>query len=515
MRRGQHIVDQERDFPASVELVSTTDNRGVITYANDAFCDVAGYQEAELVGKNHNLVRHPDMPKAAFKDMWSHLEKGQSWRGVVKNLCKDGKYYWVDACVTPIIENGQRVGYQSVRVKPSRQLVERASALYSDINQGRTSKLREWSAASMLGLFSAVIFAVLVASWVGLGWPTALVVGGLALATLVIFHEELVHFPRIANRLKADFDSVSRYVYCGKGAASVFEFHLELQRALQRTVLGRTQDSARHLQDIAQTTLGYVNQTTKGIEQQKQGVGQISTAIEKMAATSHSVLKNTEDTTLSIEKTNAQCGQAKELILLGRDTVKGLSGIVEKASITADSLMDASDKVAHTMGEIEAIAEQTNLLALNAAIEAARAGESGRGFAVVADEVRALSTRTQESAGNIVQSMQLMRTTLTEWVETMHLTRENALTSVDQANTSAQAIEEIYTMIADIHTHSRQIMQAVVSQEQMCGEIEHNVHGINQVAENNASVAASMAQTAGTLNQNISRLAGLSDTFLR
>ncbi len=99
-KRNQSIIDEEVKF--SEELVSTTDLRGVITYANDAFCRVAGYSYDELVGKNHNLVRHPDMPKAAFHDLWQHLKLGNSWRGAVKNRCKDGRYYWVDAFVTPI-----------------------------------------------------------------------------------------------------------------------------------------------------------------------------------------------------------------------------------------------------------------------------------------------------------------------------------------------------------------------------------------------------------------------------
>jgi aerotaxis receptor len=104
MRRNQTVVNEEVKFSDSVELVSTTDTRGIITYANSAFCQVAGYEADELLGKNHNIVRHPDMPKAAYKDLWTHLEKGESWHGIVKNLCKDGRYYWVDAFITPIYE---------------------------------------------------------------------------------------------------------------------------------------------------------------------------------------------------------------------------------------------------------------------------------------------------------------------------------------------------------------------------------------------------------------------------
>ena len=117
MRRNQSLIDEEVTFEEHQELVSTTDLRGVITYANNEFCSIAGYEMDELINKNHNIVRHPDMPKAAFKEMWDTLKQGHSWRGAVKNLCKDGRYYWVDAFVTPIFEHGQLIGYQSVRVK--------------------------------------------------------------------------------------------------------------------------------------------------------------------------------------------------------------------------------------------------------------------------------------------------------------------------------------------------------------------------------------------------------------
>ena len=105
------LNNEEVKFESNEELVSVTDTRGVIRYANAAFCRVAGFSEDELVGKNHNIVRHPDMPKAAFADMWTKLKAGLSWRGAVTNRCKDGRYYWVDAFVTPIFESGELAGY--------------------------------------------------------------------------------------------------------------------------------------------------------------------------------------------------------------------------------------------------------------------------------------------------------------------------------------------------------------------------------------------------------------------
>lgn len=107
--------ERERKLDRGDFIVSKTDVRGVITYVNSVFIDIAKYSETELIGAPHNIVRHPDMPKAAFKDLWDTINGGNEWRGLVKNLCKDGCYYWVDAYVVPIITNGVKQGYTSMR----------------------------------------------------------------------------------------------------------------------------------------------------------------------------------------------------------------------------------------------------------------------------------------------------------------------------------------------------------------------------------------------------------------
>lgn len=130
-------------------IVTKTDLKGVVTYANRDFIRISGFSEAELIGKNHNIVRHPDMPKAAFEDLWKTLKKGNPWNGLVKNKCKNGDYYWVNAYVAPIEENGQVVGYTSMRTKPSREQIDAASRLYRDLSTGKTGvRLQEGKVVS-------------------------------------------------------------------------------------------------------------------------------------------------------------------------------------------------------------------------------------------------------------------------------------------------------------------------------------------------------------------------------
>ena len=140
MRTNLPVTDVEHTFDIDQFIVSKTDTKGIITYCNRLFVEMAGYEEDELLGKPHNIVRHPDMPEAAFADLWRTVQAGQEWNGIVKNRCKNGDYYWVDAQVTPSFNrSGDIVGYMSVRRKPTQDQIDQASALYAQMraDEGR------------------------------------------------------------------------------------------------------------------------------------------------------------------------------------------------------------------------------------------------------------------------------------------------------------------------------------------------------------------------------------------
>jgi len=132
MKRPEPI-DEEFKFTDGL-IVSSTDLKGIITYANRKFCEIANYSKKELTGKNHNIVRHPDMPKAAFKDLWDTIQSGKEWTGIVKNLRKDGRYYWVYSHITPIFnEEGEITGYTAARRPASENEVAESTALYKEM----------------------------------------------------------------------------------------------------------------------------------------------------------------------------------------------------------------------------------------------------------------------------------------------------------------------------------------------------------------------------------------------
>lgn len=131
--RTVYVTGQEEPFPDGRLIVSRVDLAGIITHANDAFVEMSGYTRSELIGVSHHILRHPEMPKAAFADLWSTVEAGKKWHGYVKNLRKDGSYYWVYATAIPNIRQGVIVGFTSVRRKPSRVKIREMVDLYAQM----------------------------------------------------------------------------------------------------------------------------------------------------------------------------------------------------------------------------------------------------------------------------------------------------------------------------------------------------------------------------------------------
>src|SRR5690349_14116019 len=124
MRINKPVSNVEVELRDDMSIVSRTNLKGQITYVNRDFIDISGFAEDELLGQPHNILRHPDMPPEAMEDMWSALKKGRPWNGLVKNRCKNGDHYWVEANVTPIREGGKVTSYLSVRSKASRQAIQ-------------------------------------------------------------------------------------------------------------------------------------------------------------------------------------------------------------------------------------------------------------------------------------------------------------------------------------------------------------------------------------------------------
>ena len=514
-RKHVQIQDSEVEFPADVQLVSTTDLRGVITYANPAFCRIAGYQVDELVGHNHNLVRHPDMPKAAFADLWDRLKEGNPWRGMVKNRCKDGRYYWVDAYVTPIYENGKISGYQSVRCKPEPQLKQVAAQAYQALlkaEQGGTSKLPSLHSARplLLGLLMLVLFG-----WAAFsqGALTVLLMLLPLLAVAGTYWRELISLPRYLKRLGQQYDSLTRLVYSGDAPGAIADFHLKMLQARIRTVLGRVNDATHPLQTLATDLQDSSHQAFLDINEQDAQTQQMAAAMTQMASTAHEIARNIQDTNSQVTEARSSCQHTVQQLDQTEQQMELLARQAEHAFHSAVELANESERIGSVMGEIQGIAEQTNLLALNAAIEAARAGEQGRGFAVVADEVRNLAGRTAQSTSEIQTMIENLQQGVARAVNVMQECSREMDSCVDQSSQANNAMEEVQGIVVLISDMSSQIASAAEQQQATSADIATNLNRISDISDLNYQGIERVAETSQQLDSLAEQQEGLVQRF--
>lgn len=209
MKKNFPVTGQEKTVQEGIRLVSRTDTKGIITFANDNFVAQSGFSRDELLGSSHNIVRHPDVPPIVFEDMWDTLKKGLPWRGVVKNRCKDGGHYWVDAHVVPVRKNGETIGYMSVRTAASRGDIAKAEALYAEA--ARTGKVPRQSGGGWRRLMTVrngaalgIVFVTLMMIAGGILGITGLTLSSKAMSGL--YHEEMAPVQAIGriNFLMAD-----------------------------------------------------------------------------------------------------------------------------------------------------------------------------------------------------------------------------------------------------------------------------------------------------------------------
>ena len=510
MKNNLPITHNERPFPSGKYLVSKTDLKGIITAANEVFVEVSGFSKEELLGKNHNVVRHPDMPPAAFADLWTTVKAGRPWRGVVKNRCKNGDHYWVDALVVPIIENRQVTGYMSVRHKPSADQVRQAESLYRNLNAsgaalpgpGTWQRIR--LKTKFLGGLGFMVLAQAAAGAVHLFGSSLGLSGGATVATMQILGvasmavgvaliamqgKVLDIMGRIGRRMSniaqgtlTDEIPLHRVDELGtlNDALVIMQTHLKV-------MISEIAEAANVVSDNSADLSRRTGETQEVSALQSEAVTKIAAAIEEITASIGEVSSGAQNATAAVDKSQHLIVDARQQM----DASLKASGMVVNTVAQAGNTMAELFKSIYAIGKItktiEEIADQTNLLALNAAIEAARAGEAGRGFAVVADEVRKLAERASGQTREITTTVSEIQRVTQHAVAEME-SASNFVAATDRAMAVAQSgLEDVSTNGNQVFRLSSDIALAAREQSAAAAEVaqqaEAIVAGVDQTAE--------------------------------
>ena len=525
MRLNLPVTQREYPFPPNRTLVSVTDLKGRITYCNPAFIEVSGYSRDELLGQPHNLLRHPDMPAEAFRDMWATIESGRPWSGVVKNRRKNGDHYWVVAGATPMMDGDRITGYLSVRHEPRREAIQAADALYATMraeaesgtlkhvlrsgqvlragwwggiqHQLRAStRLRQVAVQGTGALLTAG--AALMAAPVAVT-ATLAVLAGLSsyLATRALTIMPIQRLLDDAYHLSAG--DLSFPIGTGaRGAAG------QLQQAMMQMSL--------NLRTVVQDVRNEVDHLSTA-------VAQIAAGNQDLASRTESQASSLEQTAASMEQINGTVQQSADAALRGAQLAQETSHIthrsneaVQAVTQTMAGIAESSRRIGEIIHLIEGVAFQTNILALNAAVEAARAGEAGRGFAVVADEVRTLAGRTQASTGEIVAIIETLQARANRAKSVTGKSCEMIRQCVSQSERTSAGIRQIEEAVAQIADMAIQIASACGEQDAVSDELGRNVARINDSsnevatgADHTAKACLELSQLAAGLRQSMGR----------
>jgi aerotaxis receptor len=502
MRKNLPVYQNSYSFPADRTLVSVTDLKGRITYCNNAFVEVSGFQKSELIGQPHNIVRHPDMPEEAFRDMWSTISSRQPWSGMVKNRRKNGDYYWVKANATPMMDGDQITGFLSVRTLPTSAEINSAEELYSKMRSehaenklvnrlhrgehykgsfaGKLSRLLALGVVGQITLVQLLAFIVVIFdAYLDLPtWTVLAVVSISGLGTLLRLKKAVIS---PMNSLIIEANRLAGGDLSTKITVGAPDLVGQLQRAMNQMSV--------NLKTVVTDVRSELDGLTDSVSEISVGNHDLSSRTESQASSLEETAASMEEITGTVQQNAVNADHGTVLATDTSDIARRSNLAVSQVAKSMDEILTSSKRIEDIIQVIEGVAFQTNILALNAAVEAARAGDAGRGFAVVASEVRSLAHRTSEAAKEI-------RTLISSSAITVASGNAHTKNALERMGEAVASVLKVQSVLTEISTSASE-------QKIGIGQINEAVSHMDSMTQQNAAMVEQLAAATSSLSDQL------------
>lgn len=486
MKTNLPVTDVRVPFPKDAKIISFTDLKGVITKVNKPFIEISGFTEEELIGKPHNIVRHPDMPAAVFALMWTTIKSGKSFMGIVKNRTKSGDYYWVNAFISPVFDRGHIVGYESVRYPPNEKDVQRSIEVYKKLNSNQPLKPSFPVIPKSMQL--ALGCAAVTAGAFFLHPIAAIAVGSLS-SYLCVANQRGIMKRKMENAKKLlakVYDHPVGMLCYSHDREDEIISNVRLlilsNNANMRSMINRVGDAVDELRVKAHACSSYAHESTRYIVEQSERSNHIHDSIahasneinelEQLVHQTNNYARETSDLVTSTATMSQKNRSALDDISSGSDN---MCSIIE--TLAADA-----EQISNLLKQIISISEHTNLLALNAAIEAARAGEQGRGFAVVADEVRNLAIKSKECTNQIHGTVADLIKNSQIAVQSSRKSRELADAGHEAIQQSAAGFRKVSENIERMSQMTQEMTELISSETVVASQINSDSENVYELS---------------------------------